>query len=68
MHSTFEEGRVSFRCRDLEHDCPFHVSGEFEEEIFPKIEHHGREHHGVISLDEADEKKIRAAIRHREAA
>jgi predicted small metal-binding protein len=62
------EGKVIFRCRDLQHDCPWEISGDSEEEILPKIAEHGREQHNVPTLNEADERKIRSAIRHREAA
>ena len=65
---ALDEGRVMFRCRDLQHDCPWEVSGESEEEIMPQIEEHGREEHNAYLLSEADRRKIRNAIRRREAA
>jgi predicted small metal-binding protein len=65
---TLDEGRVSFRCSDLQQDCPWQVSGDDEEEIFPKIEEHGREKHNLTELDAAGEKKIRSVIRRQEAA
>jgi len=59
-----EEGNVSFRCADVGHpECSWQASGRNEEELFPKIEQHGRDKHGIKTFDNQTREKIRGAIR-----
>jgi predicted small metal-binding protein len=62
-----DEGRITFRCSDLDQQCPWQISGNDEEQILEKIKQHGREKHNATSINEQDEEKIRRAIR-RQAA
>ncbi len=64
-----EKRERTFRCADVGNaDCRWEVTGRTEEELMPQIERHGREAHGMNSIDEPTRNKIRNAIRERRAA
>lgn len=54
--------KLSFRCSDVGVSCNWQASGNNEDEIFRKIEQHGREAHN-LTMDEKTRAKIRSAIR-----
>lgn len=58
--------KLNFRCADVGVSCNWQVSGNSEDEIFPKIEQHGRDAHN-LTMDENTRSKVRGAIR-RQAA
>jgi predicted small metal-binding protein len=66
--SASPRGERSFRCADVGFaDCRWEVSGRSEEELMPQIERHGRDAHGITSLDEGTRRRVRDAIRERAA-
>ena len=62
-------GGKTFRCADVGFaDCRWEVSGRTEDELLPKIEQHGREHHGIEEIDEDMRRHVHDAIHRRSAA
>lgn len=58
-----------FRCADLGNaDCRWEVSGRSDDELLPRIEAHGREHHGISEYDDSMRRRILDSIRPRRAA
>jgi predicted small metal-binding protein len=52
-----------FRCADLGHpECNWEATGR-EEELYPKIEQHGREKHNIRSFDQNTREQVRNAMR-----
>jgi predicted small metal-binding protein len=48
-----------FRCADMGYsDCPWEATGR-EEELYPKIEQHGREKHNLKSFDATTRERVR---------
>lgn len=54
--------KLNFRCSDVGVSCNWQTSGNSEDEIFSKIEQHGREAHN-LTMDENTRSKVRKAIR-----
>ena len=68
MAEQNKSGQKTFRCADMGHkECNWEVSGQSEEELMPQIERHGRERHGITSLDEESRRRVRNNIRDRAA-
>jgi predicted small metal-binding protein len=64
---ALDQGKVTFRCKDVVQGCPWEVSGRDEDEIMPKIRQHGREQHNMQNIDPETEKKVRGSIQRKAA-
>ena len=59
----------TFRCADAGNgDCRWETSAGTEDEIMQRVEEHGRRDHGMADWTEAIRKRVKDAIRRREAA
>ena len=55
--------KLTFRCSDVgPKNCNWQASGNSEQELFSKIEQHGKEAHN-LTMDENTRSKVRNAIR-----
>jgi predicted small metal-binding protein len=61
------EGRVNLKCSDVgPKNCDWQVSGNSEQEIMRKIEHHGREKHNM-TIDDQTRNRVRNINRRHES-